>query len=65
MNMNTAVHANRSIYMSINTNQVHTYMEIQRIYVYNIYTYIYIYGTPTPSYLPFLGEVEEVFRVQG
>ena len=36
-----------------------------RMYVNrHIYIYIYTYGTP-PSYLPFLGEVKEVFRVQG
>ena len=31
----------------------------------NLHVHIYIYGNPPPSYLPFLGEVKEVFRVQG
>ena len=34
------------------------------VYVH-IYIYIFIFMVPPPSYLPFLGEVKEVFRVQG
>ena len=31
----------------------------------HLYIYIYVYMVPPPSCLPFLGEVKEVFRVQG
>ena len=43
---------------------IHAYV-CAYIYMYvdiHVNIYIYIYGTP-PSYLPFLGEVKEVFRV--
>ena len=43
---------------------MHAYIHVYFYVNGNINIYIYIYGTP-PGYLPFLGEVKEVFRVQG
>ena len=41
------------------------YVYICMMHIHACIHYVYIYMVPPPSYLPFLGEVKEVFRVQG
>ena len=50
------------------TTIVHINVRVYITYMYihiRTYIYIYIHMVLPPSYLPFLGEVKEVFRVQG